>query len=78
MNSSNKILTGVFIALFLGACNSEEGDLATVDYVDLERFVGTWYVIENIGLAPLENVQLALITEQGGAAPAWINLTSPS
>ena len=33
-------------------------------------------VLENIGLAPLENVQLALITEQGGAAPAWINLTS--
>lgn len=48
MSSSNKILTGIFIALFLGACNSEEGDLATVDYVDLDRFMGDWYVIANI------------------------------
>ena len=48
MNSSNKILTGVFVALFLGACNAEEGDLATVDYVDLDRFMGDWYVIANI------------------------------
>jgi hypothetical protein len=32
--------------------------------------------LENVGLAPLENVQLALITEQGGVAPAWINLSS--
>ncbi|MDJ0907028.1 MAG: lipocalin family protein [Woeseiaceae bacterium] len=48
MNTGNKILTGAFIALFLSACNSEEGDLATVDYVDLERFMGDWYVIANI------------------------------
>ena len=48
MSSSNKILTGIFIALFLGACNSEEGGLATVDYVDLDRFMGDWYVIANI------------------------------
>ena len=48
MTDGNKILTGVFVALFLGACNSQEGDLATVDYVDLERFMGPWYVIANI------------------------------
>ena len=47
-NSSKNLLTGVFAALFLGACNSEEGDLATVDYVDLDRFMGDWYVIANI------------------------------
>lgn len=41
-------MTGVFVALFLSACNAEEGDLATVDYVDLERFMGPWYVIANI------------------------------
>ena len=48
MNSSKTFMTGVFAALFLSACNSEEGDLATVDYVDLERFMGDWYVIANI------------------------------
>ena len=48
MSNSNRILTGAFIALFLSACNSEDGDLATVDYVDLERFMGDWYVIANI------------------------------
>ena len=34
--------------------------------------------LENIGLAVMENVQLALITEAGGQAPAWINLSSAS
>ena len=48
MTNDNRILTGVFVALFLSACNSQEGDLATVDYVDLERFMGPWYVIANI------------------------------
>lgn len=48
MNKSKNILTGALAVLFLGACNSEEGDLATVDYVDLERFMGDWYVIANI------------------------------
>ncbi len=48
MSSHSKIIAGVFVALFLSACNAEEGDLATVDYVDLERFMGDWYVIANI------------------------------
>ena len=34
-------------ALFLSACSSVE-PLATVEYVDLERFMGDWYVIANI------------------------------
>lgn len=33
--------------LFLSACSSVE-PLATVEYVDLERFMGDWYVIANI------------------------------
>jgi len=33
--------------LFLSACSSVE-PLATVDHVDLERFMGDWYVIANI------------------------------
>ena len=48
MSKSKNILTGTLAALLLGACNSEKGDLATVDYVDLDRFMGDWYVIANI------------------------------
>ncbi len=48
MTTSNKLITGAFVAAFLTACNSTEGDLDTVDYVDLERFMGSWYVIANI------------------------------
>jgi apolipoprotein D and lipocalin family protein len=46
--TSNQLFTGVFIAAFMSACNSTEGDLDTVDYVDLPRFMGSWYVIANI------------------------------
>ena len=48
MNTPKNILTGALAILFLSACNSQEDDLATVDYVDLERFMGDWYVIANI------------------------------
>ena len=50
--------------LFLSACSSTE-PLATVDYVDLDRFMGDWYVIANIPTAieteafnAVENYQL--------------------
>ncbi len=33
---------------FLGACASRGPEMKTVDYVDLERFMGDWYVIANI------------------------------
>ena len=33
---------------FLGACASKGPEMQTVDYVDLERFMGDWYVIANI------------------------------
>ena len=32
----------------MSGCASEPPELATVDYVDLERFMGDWYVIANI------------------------------
>lgn len=48
MNMSNKLVTGLFVTAFLSACNSTEGDLETVDFVDIERFMGDWYVIANI------------------------------
>ena len=48
MSHYKKIFPGVLAALFLAACNSGDEELATVDYVDLERFMGPWYVIANI------------------------------
>ena len=37
-----------FVALFLGACAAKGPEMKTVDSVDLERFMGDWYVIANI------------------------------
>ena len=36
------------MALMLGACATKGPEMKTVDYVDLERFMGRWYVIANI------------------------------
>ena len=38
----------VLLTMMLGACASRGPDMQTVDYVDLERFMGDWYVIANI------------------------------
>ena len=38
----------VVLAMLLGACASRGPDMQTVDHVDLERFMGDWYVIANI------------------------------
>ena len=46
MLSRNHFLT-VTCALALGGCASNP-PMETVDYVDLERFMGDWYVIANI------------------------------
>ena len=32
----------------LAACAAKEAEMRTVDYVDLERFMGDWYVVANI------------------------------
>jgi apolipoprotein D and lipocalin family protein len=48
MNTANKILLGAFMTIYLSACNAGEDELATVEHVDLERFMGPWYVIANI------------------------------
>jgi apolipoprotein D and lipocalin family protein len=42
-----KSVTAVFSALLLGAC-ARVTPLETVEYVDLPRFMGDWYVIANI------------------------------
>jgi apolipoprotein D and lipocalin family protein len=42
---SSSLLTGLFLAV--SGCASH-APMPTVDYVDLERFMGKWYVIANI------------------------------
>ena len=42
-----KLLGAALLLVSLNACKTAE-PLATVDYVDLERFMGDWYVIANI------------------------------
>jgi apolipoprotein D and lipocalin family protein len=39
-------LTG--LCLLLAACAARSPEMQTVDYVDLDRFMGDWYVIANI------------------------------
>lgn len=48
MRTANKVVLGLFITMYLNACNASEAEMATVEYVDLERFMGPWYVIANI------------------------------
>jgi len=36
------------LALLLAGCSAQQPELKTVDYVDLDRFMGDWYVIANI------------------------------
>jgi apolipoprotein D and lipocalin family protein len=36
------------VALGLAACASKAPEMETVEYVDIERFMGDWYVIANI------------------------------
>lgn len=47
MSIRNTFLTLSGIAL-VAACQAANPPLKTVDYVDLERFMGDWYVIANI------------------------------
>ena len=48
MNKSSKLLLTFGAAVVLSACASRGPEMKTVEYVDLERFMGSWYVIANI------------------------------
>ena len=48
MSASKKLLLALFLTGLLSACASKGPEMKTVDYVDLERFMGPWYVIANI------------------------------
>jgi apolipoprotein D and lipocalin family protein len=41
-------LSAIFLSVLLGACAGNQPPLATVDHVELERFMGDWYVIGGI------------------------------
>jgi apolipoprotein D and lipocalin family protein len=43
-----RISTAVAGALVLASCAGNGPEMKTVDYVDIERFMGDWYVIANI------------------------------
>lgn len=46
--SSHRTIATLAAFITLGACASDGPPLETVDYVDLDRFMGDWYVIANI------------------------------
>ncbi len=45
---SLKLITFAALASLLGACATDRPELETVDFVDLDQFMGDWYVIANI------------------------------
>ncbi len=47
MTKTKTIIAALALAT-LSACAAKGPELQTVDYVDLERFMGEWYVIANI------------------------------
>jgi apolipoprotein D and lipocalin family protein len=48
LGALRKIVLAVSTMTILSGCATDSGELATVDYVDLDRFMGDWYVIANI------------------------------
>lgn len=48
MRITNPIFLSIFAMFGIGGCAASQPPLEPVDYVDLERFMGDWYVIANI------------------------------
>jgi apolipoprotein D and lipocalin family protein len=48
MRTITKFTSLALAVIFLGGCAAKGPEMQTVDYVDLERFMGPWYVIANI------------------------------
>jgi len=48
MKNTFKLTFVVLLASMLSACAARGPEMKTVDYVDIERFMGDWYVIANI------------------------------
>lgn len=48
MQNNSKQLFIVTLLFFLSACAARGPEMRAVEYVDIERFMGSWYVIGNI------------------------------
>ena len=48
MTKVQKLLVITGLGAFLSACVARVPEMKTVDYVDIDRFMGSWYVIGNI------------------------------
>lgn len=48
MDATRKFALAAAAAILLSGCAGDAPEMKTVDYVDLERFMGRWYVIANI------------------------------
>ena len=48
MTNIKRIFAVTLVALALTSCAGDGPEMKTVDYVDIERFMGDWYVIANI------------------------------
>jgi apolipoprotein D and lipocalin family protein len=48
MRAQSKPVLVTFAAIILAGCAAKGPEMKTVDYVDIDRFMGSWYVIANI------------------------------
>jgi len=48
MNIQAKTAFVLIVSIILSGCAAKGPEMETVDYVDIERFMGPWYVIANI------------------------------
>lgn len=48
MRTKSNLLLIILAATALGGCAAKGPEMKTVDHVDIERFMGPWYVIANI------------------------------
>ena len=48
MRTQPGLVPAILATIILGGCAAKEPEMKTVDYVDIDRFVGPWYVIANI------------------------------
>lgn len=48
MKTATRLAALALAAMILGGCAAKGPEMKTVDYVDIDRFMGPWYVIANI------------------------------
>lgn len=48
MKTASRLAAFALAAMMLGGCAAKGPEMKTVDYVDIDRFMGPWYVIANI------------------------------